>query len=292
MKTRRRCPVCLHDESDNIKQFTLELPDQYQFLPDSFNVVRCTNCSMVFNDTPATHDDMMRYYDHPSHRPTREYRDEEKRLTVVADRITSLGLDIRSIGEVGPGDGQLGKLLIDRGFDYREDFSVDLIIINAVLEHVISPLDLISHLRKTARYIYIDVPSGTRDQVFNLEHVNHFEMSHLERLLGIPIQSGEDAWEPRPGWKTHSIWGLWKLSQRAYIRGFGQRAWIKIPELVGIDIAGVIDMVPRGLTFRGSPVMTPDEPLETGVPVLVCVDSPSLAREIALEYPDREVRIV
>ncbi len=67
----------------------------------------------------------------------------------------------------------------------------DLAILSHVLEHICDVQGAVSHLAKVSKAVYVEVPDASRYRItetspyqqFNEEHINHFDLARLTRLL-------------------------------------------------------------------------------------------------------------
>ena len=57
----RNCPVCDKKTGEKIEHICMNVPENYR-LPDSYNIVVCDNCGMVYADTSASMEDYDWYY--------------------------------------------------------------------------------------------------------------------------------------------------------------------------------------------------------------------------------------
>ena len=277
----RPCPVCGDRRGSwTVEEITLELPKEIEGLPDRFTIREC-DCGTIFNDSDITEAQLAAYYAWERYTPTRPYRDERTRCEFVADRLTRF----HKIGEIGEGDGLLGSILTERGHDYsvvQGDETYDVIVLNQVLEHLLNPLEVIEYIRARTNVIHVEVPDGYREVSPNFEHLNRFSWQSLHRLFGPPIEEGEWTWQVHAGAEVDILWGTYAL--RCYVRGYTHRTWRILPGLP-IEVVGAIDQDPRCMTFRGQPVLSPDDELIPGIPILICSDWESVRQEMAKEYP-------
>ena len=61
MKLYRNCPVCNKKMRKIMEHISMNVPEDYH-LPDSYNIVVCEQCGMVYADTSATMEDYDWYY--------------------------------------------------------------------------------------------------------------------------------------------------------------------------------------------------------------------------------------
>lgn len=57
----RNCLVCGNNSSNILRKINMKIPKEYH-LPDSYNVVVCEKCGMVYADTSASMADYDWYY--------------------------------------------------------------------------------------------------------------------------------------------------------------------------------------------------------------------------------------
>ena len=102
----------------------------------------------------------------------------------------------------------------------------DVVIMSHVLEHIDRPRKAIQKLRaflKPAAVVYAEVPDASRYAEFlkepfvdfNIEHVNHFSMAHLNELFrsaGFAIAAmGRNDCELAENWPYPAIYGVWRM---------------------------------------------------------------------------------
>lgn len=56
MVLNRNCPICDKRNGEKIEHICMNVPENYR-LPDSYNIVVCDNCGMVYADTSASVED-------------------------------------------------------------------------------------------------------------------------------------------------------------------------------------------------------------------------------------------
>lgn len=61
MVLNRNCPICDKRNGEKIEHICMNVPENYR-LPDSYNIVVCDNCGMVYADTSASVEDYDWYY--------------------------------------------------------------------------------------------------------------------------------------------------------------------------------------------------------------------------------------
>ncbi len=201
--TARPCPTCDH----------VDHTDLLDAGPPT--VVACTRCGMVFNDVA---DDVC--YSGAKYAERTE-ADERRYVEVVHRILTHTTLPLAaSILDVGCATGGLMEKLRRGGFtnvygidpseecakkakanqgtlaDVSRPFSFgeqpwDCVVLSHVLEHVRDVSAAMAKLEEVADSVHVEVPDGLRYgehvkspyQNWNAEHVNHFDLEHLNMLF-------------------------------------------------------------------------------------------------------------
>ena len=196
------------------------LPEGH-LLPNSYALVTCTSCGMVYGDTSADQATYDRYYADAS-----KYSGVGTGLSATdADRFAGLAAEIAChfdqqarIADVGSGNGGLVRALQSIGFvnaigidPSREcaallgvagrvgslwDMSavaghVDCLVLSHVLEHVRDVRRAVDAMAAAAPAVYVEVPDAKRYaeclvapyQDLNVEHINHFSLASLSNAL-------------------------------------------------------------------------------------------------------------
>ena len=172
-------------------------------LPDSFDVVRCDSCWMIYNDSPVTEAELIAYYRSDAHTQTRPYIDNSRRFASLVDELSAVADRRASIVDWGSGDGALLGELALRGFQNVSGFDIqrpwagagpfDVFVLSHVLEHVLDPRALLDWMGANLSrdgVIVIETPDVSRYascyqtsfSYFNGEHVNHFDLYTLSLL--------------------------------------------------------------------------------------------------------------
>jgi SAM-dependent methyltransferase len=190
----RPCPVCDCHKCDAVHKSVV-------------TVVCCQSCGMVFND--ATED-----VDYSRSRYAAGFEEwNQERYRQAAERFSRLGINTRAtILDVGCATGGLMEALENHGYapegidpdpkcaeaalagvgtlmDLKSRW--DVVILSHVLEHIRDVRAAMQKLREVADSVYIEVPNAQRYvdnevspyQQWNKEHVNHFDMFHLQSLF-------------------------------------------------------------------------------------------------------------
>ena len=204
----RNCPLC----SSN----TCNVVGSVSSNNNTVDVVKCSNCGFIymvdiFFETTHTHGLSQIYVDNPLPR---------RRHYAILECLAKID-GITNVAEIGAGHGQLGSLLLKNGYNYigfepnidrakfcsNKDlkiknslFSVhpntfDCVILDNVLEHVPSPIQLMSEIYESLKkdgIVLIVVPNANDLRKFSTKwknkhlyiraHINYFTLNTLNKL--------------------------------------------------------------------------------------------------------------
>lgn len=193
----RNCPVCDKKTGEKIEHICMNVPENYR-LPDSYNIVVCDNCGMVYADTSASMEDLLK-----------------KHLTKESVML-----------ELGAGNGRYSMALKEHGYSQitatdpseesvqrlraagidayvaniysevteKEQNRYDAVFLFEVTEHLLIPKKGIANVTSLLRnngYFMLSAPDYSliaKDtcsipNYFNLEHINYFSEDSLDTLM-------------------------------------------------------------------------------------------------------------
>lgn len=113
----RNCPVCGENHSKNLKKIYMKIPDDYH-LPDSYDVVVCEACGMVYADTPASVEDYDWYYTNCNFYGDDSKDDNSARFQSVEDFLEKYVNKESVLLEAGAGNGRFELALKQHGYLY------------------------------------------------------------------------------------------------------------------------------------------------------------------------------
>lgn len=113
----RSCPVCENKHSEIIERIEMKIPEEYH-LPDSYDVVVCKECGMVYADTSATLEDYDWYYTHCNFYGDDSKDDNSSRYGIVKDMIEKYLSKDSILLEMGAGNGRFEIDLKEHGYKH------------------------------------------------------------------------------------------------------------------------------------------------------------------------------
>jgi SAM-dependent methyltransferase len=227
----RVCPVCDSEQGEILCSMTFNLLDN-AVLPGQFDVVACTNCGFVFNDSAATQDDYNRHYSCNSIYESTNLKglggsNDNNKFIEIFDRISPFLSEGLSIVDVGCAQGGMLKMLKDKGFLHLHGMDLsdtslstlkkqgitpwcnsicdihnisqkfDFVILSHILEHVYNLKVAVCNVQKILNddgYAYIEVPNAGKYFEYYSEAPFHF--FNIEHINHFDINSLANLFEP------------------------------------------------------------------------------------------------
>lgn len=115
-KTRHRnCPVCACIDKKVLQTIVMKVPEDYH-LPESYDVVVCNKCGLVYADTAASMEDYDWYYTHCNFYGDDSKDDHVQRFKMVENLLDKYVSKEAVLLEMGAGNGRFGKELKEHGY--------------------------------------------------------------------------------------------------------------------------------------------------------------------------------
>lgn len=111
----RNCPVCGNEHSGIIRKINMKIPKEYH-LPDSYDVVVCKKCGMVYADTSASMADYDWYYANCNFYGDDSKDDNSARFESVKDFLGKYVDKEFTLLELGAGNGRFEMALKEHGY--------------------------------------------------------------------------------------------------------------------------------------------------------------------------------
>ena len=111
----RNCPVCGNNSSNILRNINMTIPKEYH-LPDSYDVVVCEKCGMVYADTSASMEDYDWYYTHCNFYGDDSKDDNSARFKSVEDFLEKYVDKESALLELGAGNGRFERALKGHGY--------------------------------------------------------------------------------------------------------------------------------------------------------------------------------
>lgn len=210
----RNCPVCGSKQASMIKEINMKVPEDYH-LPESYHVVECEACGMVYADTEGTMEDYDWYYSQCNFYGDGSKGDNAMRYHMVKEFLDAYCRKDSAILNIGIGNGrfeidlkgsgyakikgmdpseasveQLKGAGIEayRGNIYgnvaeRERHQYDCVTLFEVAEHLLEPkkgIENVAVLLKTGGIFIVSVPDYSvlcKDTAYPLAHC--FNLEHI-----------------------------------------------------------------------------------------------------------------
>jgi len=223
MKTKqllRTCPICNGDRGEILYAMNFNLLDN-AVLPSRFDVVTCTKCGFVFNDSSATQDDYDRHYSCNSIYESTNLKglggsNDNNKFTEIFERISSFLSEESSIVDVGTAQGGMLNVLKEKGFSNLHGMDLsdanlsalkergivpwrnsicnvqsvnkkfDFVILSHILEHVYDLKIAVCNIKRILNdngYAYIEVPNASKYFEYYPEAPFHFfNIEHINHF--------------------------------------------------------------------------------------------------------------
>jgi SAM-dependent methyltransferase len=262
----RKCPSCSGEHAEILTGLRFKVFDDCP-LEGSFSFVSCLSCGFCYYDTPSRAEAFEAYYRGNAYYFSAatagsggcsegELKRYERTADCISRYIDGKG---RNIFDIGCGKGGLILTLKSKGFsnlyavdalpecvEYIRnnlgiisevgraenlpfpDIKPDCLIYSHVLEHVLSPRDVLMEAWNRLEekgLVYIEVPDASRYGEFSgfplselyLEHVNHFDIEHLrvtvESIGFSTVETGDKILEEGTDAAVPCIYGLFRKSE-------------------------------------------------------------------------------
>jgi len=227
----RFCPVCDGKKGEILYSMNFNLLNN-AVLPSQFDVVACTNCGFVYNDSSATQNDYNRHYSCNSIYESTNLKglggsNDNNKFIEIFDRISPFLSEKLSIVDVGCAQGGMLKVLKDKGFSYLHGMDLsdanlnalkeegiipwrnsicdvqnvnqkfDFIILSHILEHVYDLKIAVCNIKKLLSdngHVYIEVPNASKYFEYYPEAPFHF--FNIEHINHFDLNSLTNLFKP------------------------------------------------------------------------------------------------
>ena len=219
MKLHRKCPLCGNVTGEYLQDVEINFPEDFKkqvVVPQSYMIVSCEKCGMVYADTTLTREDLDTYYssfnmyDNVSNVKKEIYNEScEKYFEVLSpfieksDRILDLGCGsgvfltyLRSKGfynlwGMDPSIDSVNELeqkgingILGNVYDSVHEYvgMFDVVLFTGVLEHLLFPNIAISTLKSYIRnsgIVFIALPNVEGFEKYLREVPNYFNREHI-----------------------------------------------------------------------------------------------------------------
>lgn len=115
MVLNRNCPICDKRNGEKIEHICMNVPENYR-LPDSYNIVVCDNCGMVYADTSASVEDYDWYYTNCNFYGDDSKDDNRERYDWMEDLLKKHLTKESVMLELGAGNGRYSMALKEHGY--------------------------------------------------------------------------------------------------------------------------------------------------------------------------------
>lgn len=230
-KLLRICPICGSVEGEVLYSMKFNLVNN-AVLPDQFDVVVCTKCGFVYNDSPATQEDYNRHYSCNSIYESENLKGlggsiDNNKFEEIFERISPYLYENISIVDVGCAQGGMLNVLKEKGYlnlngmDLSDtnlktlrkkginswnnsicditniDHKFDFVILSHILEHVCDLQTAVCNLKKILTdkgYTYIEVPNASKYAEYYPQAPFHF--FNIEHINHFDLNSLENLFLP------------------------------------------------------------------------------------------------
>lgn len=213
MKLYRDCPICSKSDVEIIQKIDISIPKDYR-LPESYDIVVCKNCGMVYADTSATLEDYDWYYTHCNFYGDDSKDDNSQRYEWMEELLEKYLTKDAMMLELGAGNGRYSMALKKHGYTgvtatdpsdesvqrlkdagveayvaniysevpEKEQEKYDAVFLFEVAEHLLAPrrgIANIACLLRTNGYFMVSVPdySMIADDMCSIP--NYFNLEHI-----------------------------------------------------------------------------------------------------------------
>jgi SAM-dependent methyltransferase len=256
-KSLRNCPICQEENGEILHTQNFVLPEGHP-LSNGYDILCCDRCGFVYADTTVSQKDydifytkLSKYEDKKTATGGGESPYDAARIQKTAECIAEFLPDksVRIL-DIGCANGGLLGYLKKLGynnlcgldpspicaettkqkFELPDSFGVfDVIILSHVLEHIQDVSSALTNLKDILDkngILYAEVPDAKRYlnfyvspfHYFDTEHINHFSLKFLEKLLMLAnftiIGRGEKEFELHSGTIYPAIWVMARLFNR------------------------------------------------------------------------------
>lgn len=115
MVLNRNSPICDKRNGEKIEHICMNVPENYR-LPDSYNIVVCDNCGMVYADTSASVEDYDWYYTNCNFYGDDSKDDNRERYDWMEDLLKKHLTKESVMLELGAGNGRYSMALKEHGY--------------------------------------------------------------------------------------------------------------------------------------------------------------------------------
>lgn len=220
----RPCPVCGGNITENINKIVMRIPEDYH-LPDSYNVVVCETCGMVYSDTKAAMKDYDWYYSHCNFYGDDSKCDNSLSYDILEEFLTEYCRKDSAMLNIGSGNGRFEVALKRNGYtdvtgidpssesverlknagiksyigniylpvSQDEENKYDFISLIGVIEHLLFPgkgIENVRKLLKTEGIFIINIPDYSMLGKNTKEIIPHyFNLEHINYFSEISLDN-------------------------------------------------------------------------------------------------------
>ncbi len=213
MKLYRNCPVCNKKMRKIMEHISMNVPEDYH-LPDSYNIVVCEQCGMVYADTSATMEDYDWYYTHCNFYGDDSKDDNSDRYEWMEELLEKYLTKESTMLELGAGNGRYSIALKKHGYlridatdpseesvqrlheadvdayvtniysevEKKEQNKYDAVFLFEVAEHLLIPRLGIANIAlrlKDDGYFMLSVPDYSMIEDDTCSIPNYFNLEHI-----------------------------------------------------------------------------------------------------------------
>lgn len=213
MVLNRNCPICDKRNGEKIEHICMNVPENYR-LPDSYNIVVCDNCGMVYADTSASVEDYDWYYTNCNFYGDDSKDDNRERYDWMEDLLKKHLTKESVMLELGAGNGRYSMALKEHGYSQitatdpseesvqrlraagidayvaniysevteKEQNRYDAVFLFEVTEHLLIPKKGIANVTSLLRnngYFMLSVPDYSLIAKDTCSIPNYFNLEHI-----------------------------------------------------------------------------------------------------------------